>query len=866
MQVFAGTGVDNTLRSFLKRSKWIAAITAAILSCFLVAQNAFAAEITWDNGSLVYNNKKYEGPKTVNENSTLDLEKGTQYFENKEGNKADIIYFAPGTNIQDAQNAQHATYNIDNRGQYVADGQPQELQVDSSGAKNRDGNTTSCAVNGIGYILCPIMGFLASGMDHIYSLLEEFLQVRTITADKDNSLHQAWMIVQAIANITFIIIFLIIIYSEVTGRGLNNSLVKTMLPRLIVGAVLVNISYYVCAVLVDISNVIGNSLQTMLMQIRDQLISSQTTNKLNNFSWEAITTYILSGGTIAAAGFTVATSGIMGTVFLLVPALTSAFVAVIVTVAVLAARQALIIVLIVISPLAFALRIHPGTDKYFDKWKNLFSVMLLMYPAFSLLFGGSQLAGYLIAQNTDNPTTVLLAMFVQAAPLIITPFLIKFSGNLLGRFAGMVNNPTRGVVDRTNNWARNRANVRRMERLGGAKTGTGLARWLDQQGRADKLKLANQEDKLNTRFFQAKTGQALMMESMREKDRHQAVSNINTSRYHEMQLSDSRMRAQLLQNKLAESTMTMNQARTSAYVDEMRTEKGAKMREEASPVFHDLSSELARVDQLQRATDGRAKLAKITQTIQYSKDLIDPKHADILEESAGILGDDGKILSAAEATVNMRSDFAKNSAAITEIMNHVHMSGGDIEKLAKREGSVSLGGFTFDHQNEYVLDAAVDKFLNEKATATQRLEFMVDYSGKDEYVGSRKTMSSTLMSKMLTDYPYLKGKAIDRLETTGFRDAEQIKEYARDYVSKGKATTGSLANMSDNGLRILYNAISDGSTVGVSEEKMATYRDEVRGLVRLANEAYNDPRLQNVISNNARSELEKIKDLHFFKY
>ena len=57
--------------------------------------------------------------------------------------------------------------------------------------------------------------------------------------------------------------------------------------------------------------------------------------------------------------------------------------------------------------------------------------------------------------------TVILGMAVQVAPLFITPMLIKFSSGILGRVAGMINDRSKGPVDRLRNWATGAAQERR---------------------------------------------------------------------------------------------------------------------------------------------------------------------------------------------------------------------------------------------------------------------------------------------------------------------------------------------------------------------------------------------------------------------
>lgn len=68
------------------------------------------------------------------------------------------------------------------------------------------------------------------------------------------------------ANVAFIVVFLIIIFSQVSNVGINNYGIKRMLPKLLIAAILVNISFYVCAIMVDLSNLLGAGLVELIQR------------------------------------------------------------------------------------------------------------------------------------------------------------------------------------------------------------------------------------------------------------------------------------------------------------------------------------------------------------------------------------------------------------------------------------------------------------------------------------------------------------------------------------------------------------------------------------------------------------------------
>lgn len=233
----------------------------------------------------------------------------------------------------------------------------------------------------------------------------------------------------------------------------SNYTIKQALPRLIIAAIFINVSYWVCAIFVDASNLLGQSIFALLKGIAG--------NAVGGSSIIAITEVIMAGS--MAAGTVV--TGVAGTVLaaILVPTvapqllmgLAMLFGSVILTIAlailtaflILAARQALIILLVVVSPIAFALYILPGTKSLFDKWRKLFTTMLAFFPLFSLLYGMSQVAGsVLIAKSGDFAKTqspvddlmlggafLFMGIAAQFVPLFLSPWLLKNSTGILGQ-------------------------------------------------------------------------------------------------------------------------------------------------------------------------------------------------------------------------------------------------------------------------------------------------------------------------------------------------------------------------------------------------------------------------------------------------
>lgn len=327
--------------------------------------------------------------------------------------------------------------------QYYKDSTAPKVSEDpnlNGSAGLNDGKTTKCAIPGLGWILCPVLTLMSSLADDMLNLFEGFLVTSPSMVSNTSTTYKAWQIVRNIANIAFVIAFLVIIFSQITSVGVTNYGIKKMLPRLIIAAILVNLSFYICQIAVDLSNIIGVSLNGFLASP-----SLNPGGAVASGWWSGNNTWTSTLGKVGVIGIGIVAVS-MGALAFLIPALLSAIVALAMILFILIGRQAIIILLVIISPLAFVAYLLPNTEKLFKKWQTTLTSMLLLFPIVAFVAGVSKLAANILTPIfNDNPDGrirligTIAANAIVVLPLFIIPGLLKKALDGVGGIGAKLN-------------------------------------------------------------------------------------------------------------------------------------------------------------------------------------------------------------------------------------------------------------------------------------------------------------------------------------------------------------------------------------------------------------------------------------------
>ena len=302
---------------------------------------------------------------------------------------------------------------------------------------DKDEGKSNCKVDHFGWIVCPgakAMGSMVSGL--YKSIADNFLSVKSGQIFQgDSGAKAAWQSFRDIGNVIFIIAIMAIVISQITGYGISNYGIKKMLPKILVMAILINLSWYVAVIGVDISNILGKGIFNLFTSANNDLIKSTNGGLVENIA------LILSGSAAAVIGL-----GVIAMSFGIFFALGVALLALFSFFVILTVRQAVIILLVVVSPLAFACLVFPNMNKYFDKWLSMFKSLLFIYPICSAIMGASILASTILGKSAGGkPFESILFTLIPAMALFTTGTIIKTALSALGALGSTISGKLSGM-------------------------------------------------------------------------------------------------------------------------------------------------------------------------------------------------------------------------------------------------------------------------------------------------------------------------------------------------------------------------------------------------------------------------------------
>ena len=819
-------------------------LVGIFLNTLTHSTSVYAVDAEWSGHNLTYNKEKYTKVSDDKKIKQFNLPDNSLVYVNEDKNKKEtkVIYF-PSSEISSLSSATYAVYSFTPPNTY----EQTSTSTISIESPSENSTSTSCDVQGIGWIICPVSNWLADGIDYMYSALQEFLKTKPLeTTNQNSGIYLAWVIMRNISNVAFIVAFLVIIYSQLTSVGISNYGVKKMLPRLVIAAVLVNLSFTFCAVLLDLSNVTGYAFQDAFMGIKNTI--STVGENTSTWTWSEVISTALSNGALAVgAGYAVSLALTTEILPMLVPAATLAGLTLLFILLIMAARQALIIILIIVSPLAFVCYLLPGTEKWFKKWRDSFLTMLVFFPAFAVVFGGAQLAGIIIIQNASGSNGAImhiLGMLVQIIPLAITPLIMKFSGGVLGKFAGFVNDKNKGLYDRSKNWSKDRRETIKNKKLANANMArfnpNRLRRWADHNSRLRKKDLETSQKDAENSFRNTAKYKKSDLYARQASRRSDFLSAQDDNRYLESTLGHAP--DDIYEKRSLYDRALRNVSATHATRQDLKAhqQQAAFMND-----IKDLETEIATAGLIKNNAQ-RQQHSEFAEQLINSKELREKAGGHVFKDKNGkLIGADAAL---ASAIATSRSEYAKSVDEARQIIEHYGLSSEQRQDLALGRKTIPLpGGVILGGDSIFVREASIKEQVK-YGTAAEVAELLSELP-----LEFRSVLASSLAESGIKNRAsFMGGKLIDDVGKGEIRNRGDLMNYFAEWLQGGKYKSETLASTDADAVKLLIEAVNTTSVI--TDKKRQDIKDVINTILT-------DRRLSANVTDAAKEQFEIFRNM-----
>ena len=327
---------------------------------------------------------------------------------------------------------------------------PANPDIECPPLAGEDTENVQCTTeSGLSWLICPAIEIALNGAKVVADTIDGLLEVPPLEIGGSSAAaYGVWSNLRNLANVLLIFVLFGIIYSQAASMGISAYGIKRIVPRLIAGAILINLSYFLCAIAIDIFNVIGFGIRDLVvgtLSVPQGGENPPIQGDPNNLLSSVVGSIGTAVAVVGAAAAIVIAIWLFGSLILL---------ALLIALVTLAARQALIILMVILSPIAIAAWILPNTEKLFDKWKDLFIGLLAMFPMVMLLFSGSHVAATVMAASAgrngaiEEGLILILVILVAISPVAATPLLLKAGLFSMQRISALARNAGGSVSKR----------------------------------------------------------------------------------------------------------------------------------------------------------------------------------------------------------------------------------------------------------------------------------------------------------------------------------------------------------------------------------------------------------------------------------
>lgn len=214
----------------------------------------------------------------------------------------------------------------------------------------------------LGWIMMAILYFLGKLLGVLVGVLLWIAQYNDFITSP--AVTNGWIIMRDLCNMFFILILLIIAFATILRR--ESYSIKTLLPKLLIMAVLINFSKTICGIFIDFAQVI-------MLTFVNSFAAIGGGNLMSMLGIDKITKIDANSGEIDDLA-------VVGAYMLALLYVVISIVVITTMIAMLVMRMIMIWIYVVLSPAAYLLAAFPAGQKYSAQWWEEFSKNLIVGP------------------------------------------------------------------------------------------------------------------------------------------------------------------------------------------------------------------------------------------------------------------------------------------------------------------------------------------------------------------------------------------------------------------------------------------------------------------------------------------------------
>ncbi len=309
------------------------------------------------------------------------------------------------------------------------------------------------------FVLCPLLWAGDQALGWLDDKIISLLRVENAYYN-DAKIQDAWANIRDLAFILLIPTMLIMVIGTALGfQFLDAYTVKRALPRMLAAIIFIALSFYICTFLIELVNLLGQGIAGIIaapwgglsnLTLRD-IFDPGTGGTVATAG--VILAYFLARGTAVGTSVGAGVASVIGSVTWITLGITVGLVALslLIIFTLLAFREMAIIFLMLVSPLAILAWIFPGNDKPWKFWWTAFWKLLILFPLIMALITTGRVFALVVgdAGNADPVVGTIIKLVAVVGPYFFIPAAFKYAGGVFANIAGMVNDKSKGIFDRS---------------------------------------------------------------------------------------------------------------------------------------------------------------------------------------------------------------------------------------------------------------------------------------------------------------------------------------------------------------------------------------------------------------------------------